>query len=494
MPDSFLLYPISYWVVLLVLIGGACWCVQYFKEGVGIPMLAVLGTIAVWYAGDAYYNGYARYTQMFDADVLASAWWEVAWFLVVFLVATPFVHRWFNARWARRPSGILQLVQSGVEVPVLQRQLDQLLYLCVVAYAVIVVVAVIRLRGQIPYFFFPFLGYKAEPWGRDRIGSGFDALLTLAFYVQLMMTAAFGVVAAVSTRRLTRWLAMGLCLLSWPYFIFDRTRNTILVVVIPAILGWVFLRLRGGTWRKVLLLAAFFLVINAWMAFIIANRSSTGVVTALREDKFNLTKDSEVHHQGLNMFEELCWINTFIKDGSYVPNWGARYFAEAVNPIPRALWHGKPLIGIDYAIARGQRVRGTGGGRQAGVYATISTGMVGQGVVNFGGILGPAAAALLMSLWAAILARQDLNIWSFGRLPLYAFGLILTFNLGRDITLITLYPFVFLAAFVWWWDRRNRRHPAPAAPAAPPPRQRRPPSPNAARQRRPQRPRKFPSA
>ena len=30
-----------------------------------------------------------------------------------------------------------------------------------------------------------------------------------------------------------------------------------------------------------------------------------------------------------------------------------------------------------------------------------------------------------------------------GRLLLYMVGMVLTFNLGRDITLITLYPFLF---------------------------------------------------
>jgi hypothetical protein len=79
-----------------------------------------------------------------------------------------------------------------------------------------------------------------------------------------------------------------------------------------------------------------------------------------------------------------------------------------VNPIPRGLWKDKPLIGIDYAIARGQLFVGQREG-DAGVGATISTGMIGQGVVNFGPFFGVLAAALLMAFWVAILARQDLK-------------------------------------------------------------------------------------
>jgi hypothetical protein len=43
-----------------------------------------------------------------------------------------------------------------------------------------------------------------------------------------------------------------------------------------------------------------------------------------------------------------------------------------------------------------------------------------------------------------------------GNVILYALGLCLTFNLGRDITLITLYTFVFGALIVWLVNRYNR--------------------------------------
>ena len=456
------MYPVSYWVVIALLVVGAIWSIPRIKDGTGIPMLAVLGTVTAWYVCDAFYNDYAHsYAIIFDPDVLDDAWWEVAWFLVVFLVAVPYVHQWFNAKHLRYQSGIYQLMKFGVNQPVLQRQLDILFGGCLVVYALIALLATARLGSQVPYFFFPFLGYNAEPWGRGRIGSGFDALLSVVFNVQMLVTAIFGVLAAVASNPRTRILSVALCFVSWPYYIFDRTRNTILAVIVPAILTWVFLRLRGGLWKKVLVLGACFVVVNAWMAFIIENRSTSSIAATFREQGFNIKKESEVHHQGLNMFEELGWINTFIEKGTYEPNWGARYFAELVNPIPRAIWHGKPLIGIDYAIARGQGSRGSGGGggtaNQGSVYATISTGLIGQGIVNFGRFLGPAAAALIMSFWVAVLARQDLHIMKLGRLPLYALGLILTFNLGRDITLITLYPFVFFAAGLWLFERHKRQ-------------------------------------
>jgi hypothetical protein len=450
--ETLSIFPFSFWVVMALLVGGVFWAGQRLNDGSGIPMLAVLGTVAAWYVGDAFYNDYANnHVKLFRPEILENAWWQVAWFLVVFLGAAPYVHQRINARHLHYRSGVLQISKFGIDQPVLQKQLTILFRGCFIIWAILSVIAEIRVKGEILYYFFPFLGYTDGPWGRGRMGSGFDALLSIAFYFQLMVASVFGVVAAVSTDRRTRLFALILCLVAWPAFIFDRTRNTMLAVVIPAVLSYVFLRLRGGLLKKIAVLAGCFVVVNGWMAFVIANRSEMNMGQALNEKGFNLNNLEQTHHhEGLNMFEELCWINTFIENGRYNPNWGARYFAELVNPIPRVLWPGKPLIGIDYAIARGQ---GGGTSGQASVNATVSTGLIGQGVVNFGGILGPAAAALLMSVWVAILARQDLHISELGRLPLYACGLILTFNLGRDLTLITLYPFIFGVLALWWFNR-----------------------------------------
>ncbi|MGH7952681.1 MAG: hypothetical protein ACREFE_12305 [Limisphaerales bacterium] len=460
--ETLFILPFAFWVVVALLIAGGILAIRHLRDGTGLPVLAVLGTVTAWYIGDVFYNDYANHhAVLFTLHVLQNAWWEVAVFLAAFLLITPWIHRRINARYLRGgSSGVLQLLKAGVDQPVFQKQLNRLFYGCALIWVVLAVIAVIQLQGQVLYFFFPFLGYKASPWNHGRIGVGFDFLSIIAIYIQLLVAGIFGVVMALSTNRWIRSLALFCCLLSWPYFIFDRTRNTILAIVIPAILSWVFLRLRGGAWKKIVALIGFFILVNGWMAFIIQNRSNMTIVAALKEKGFNMDADEKVHHQGLNMYEELCWINTFMEQGTYDPNWGSEYFAELVNPIPRALWHGKPLIGIDYAIARGQGIRDTSGASengQAGVYATISTGMIGQGVVNFGRILGPAAAALLMSFWVALLARLDLNIQELGRLPLYSLGLILTFNLGRDITLITLYPFVFGVLVVWWLDYRRAK-------------------------------------
>jgi hypothetical protein len=230
--------------------------------------------------------------------------------------------------------------------------------------------------------------------------------------------------------------------LSAPFYVFDRTRSYMLAILLPGFMALVSLRIKKGIWMRLLVCVMGFMVLEHWMKFVIDNRDKRSIAESF---KTGGTQDLEVKarkHGGFNMYQELCYINYYIEKGTYQVNWGSRYFAEIVNPIPRVLWPGKPMIGIDYAIARGMAY-GTLSSKSGGIAASISTGMIGQGVVNFGGFFGPIASAFLMAVWIAVLARQDLMGNDLGHLLLYAFGLVLTYNMGRDITLLILYPFVF---------------------------------------------------
>jgi hypothetical protein len=313
--------------------------------------------------------------------------------------------------------------------------------------------AVYRVKGNIIGLFFPYFGVGVNPWSRNRIGGGIDAILALTLNLHIFLAAAMGVVLALAVNRRVRGQAAIVCLLTFPLFLFDRTRNVMLAIVLPGVLTWVFIRLRSSYLTKAIVLVVAFAFVNVWFSFVLASRTKGSVASifakqALRGEFDEL--ESSNKHLGLNMLEELAWINYFIDVGVYVPNRGERYFAELVNPIPRVLWPNKPMIGIDYAIARGQAGGADGA---AGVYATISTGMIGQGVVNFGTFFGTLAAAALMALWVSVLARFDLTSSSPERLMLYACGIVLTFNMGRDITLLVIYPFLFGWALLAVVDR-----------------------------------------
>lgn len=439
--------PVAFWIALLVLVAGGLWAVTRFRQGLGLPVLAVLFTTAAWHIGDVLYNDYEEnHLEKFTPQVLDNAWLQVALFLATFLLLTPVLHQRINKRYLKERSRVYQLLRAGISDVGFQSQIERIFYGVLAVWVILVFVVFVRIGTELPYYFFPFLGYKAEPWGRGRVGGQFDALLSLGGYFQIFVAMMFGLVASLAKKRWIVVVASIACCLTWPYYIFDRARNILLAVSAPAILCWVFLRYRGNILKKLVILAACFLMMETWMAFMLANRASGSVAAAFNQKGLTFNEKKELHHDGLNMYEELCWINTFIEDGTYTPNLGQRYFAELVNPIPRGLWSGKPFIGIDYSIARGVS---RGSENEAGVTTSIATGMIGQGVVNFGRLFGPVFAAFLFALWVVILARLDLTGEKMGRIPLLAFGLILTFNLGRDITLITLYSFVFGRFVIW---------------------------------------------
>jgi hypothetical protein len=432
-------------------------------EGWGIPMGVVVATAAAWYLGDALYNEYAEYVQIQGQESLTAAWWEVLLFYIALGVLVPVMNRKINGDLEPR-SQIFQMMRNlTIDTDWFQNQVSLICKLLIGPWILLMALALIKTDFDVLGMFFPYLGEKANPWRRGRLGGGIDAIFALATYVQIMLTALFGVAFALSKRKSTLMQAGIIYFLSAPFFIFDRTRNAMLAILLPGFMAFITLRLKGGMIMRLAVVVVSFLLLDAWFKFVLEHRGrGENIAQAFEADRSKKDADQgsdavkkESKHLGFNIFEELGYINYFIANGTYKANWGERYFAELVNPIPRVLWPGKPLIGIDYAIARGMAYGNQDAG-SGGVACSVSTGMIGQGVVNFGRIGGPIAAALLMAIWVAVLARQDLMGHDIGHLLLYAIGLVLTFNMGRDITLLVIYPFVFGWLLLWWNKRRKK--------------------------------------
>jgi hypothetical protein len=425
-------------------------------EAWGIPLIAVAATAGSWYLMDPLYNDFSGYVREVGLENLSNGFWEVLIFLISLGVLAPVMNKKFNSEFSSGGSQVFHMMRNKeIEQPYFQNQVDQLSSALIKAWGILMLIALYRVNFDFVGIFFPYLGEKAQPWGRDRIGGGIDALFALAGYLQIMLTALLGVTFALALRSKTFILSGIGYLLAVPFYLFDRTRNTMLAVLLPGLMALVTLRIRSGMVVRIAVISISFIALEGWMKFVIDNRDKGSITQAFKAGGSQDEGLKKRKHLGFNMFEELGFINYFIENGTYKVNWGGRYFAEAVNPIPRVLWPGKPLIGIDYAIARGLAY-GDLGSKTGGVAASISTGMIGQGVVNFGRILGPIAAALLMAIWVAVLARQDLMGRDIGHLLLYAIGLVLTYNMGRDITLLTIYPFVFGWILLNWLNKRKR--------------------------------------
>ena len=450
------LLPLPFYLCLIavVVLGLQAW--KGRVQGWGIPMLTVLFTAFAWYPGDGIYNNYEEYIQTLGAAPLTNAWWEVLLFFISLGILVPFINQKMNGTLHGQSNIIRMIKETSIDTDQFQDQVTLIGRVLLVPWILLMSVALIRSDFNFIGLFFPYLGAGVyNPWSRGRIGGGLDALFSFAGYVQIMLTALFGVVLALSRRSSTFTLAGIIYFFSVSYFLFGRTRNSMLAVLLPGFMAFVTFRIKRGMIVRFAVIAVSFLVIEGWMKFVIENRGKRSMVEAIKEQSPEVASKKEGKHLGFNMFEELGYINYFIANGTYKPNWGERYFAEAVNPIPRVIWPGKPLIGIDYAIARGMAYGSLDSG-SGGVACSVSTGMIGQGVVNFGRILGPIAAALLMAIWVAVLSRQDLMGHDIGHLLLYAIGLVLTFNMGRDITLLVIYPFIFGWLLLHYYQKKKK--------------------------------------
>lgn len=437
--DSFdFSYPPLFWVGLAVLGLLVIEGVIRWKGSWGLPALMVYGTAAAWYYGDILYNDFAVYRMEFSEAIIGRALLQVLLFLIGFrlfvALTTTLAAIFYKKTAAPQPT-------SGRITPT-DLQYLKIFQLLLTAWLAITLYGLYRVQFAWFDYFFPYLsGNPANPWLRGRIGGGLSFLISGIEYVHTFLIALFGVLAVLTRRKDLRAICILLCLLTWAPIFLGRTRNTMLVLLLPSAAAF-FLYTRVRLVVKVGILAGLFLALNAWMKFVIETRNF-GVLNQFNEGKFSFSEQEDVKHLGLNMFEELCWINTFIENGTLEINNGYRYFSDFAVVIPRALWPNKPLIGFDYAIARGADVLATGE-----VVTTFSTGMIGQGVTNFGGVLGVLSTSFLMALWAGWLQYLRFFSHSFLRSGLFLLGLGLTFNLGRDIGWLVLFPMLFGFIFV----------------------------------------------
>jgi len=254
-------------------------------------------------------------------------------------------------------------------------------------------------------------------------------------YLYSLVAASFGMLLPFLKRWQGRIFAISLIFLSWPYFLLSGSRNIFLVVFIPSFASFALFSQRPVL-IKLVAGAALYGALDFWFRVVIAYRD-VGF-----SDVLNGNLDAAIYekkHVGLNMMSELCYMNLFYDRGLLNLSMGLDYLKELANVIPRALWPDKPLIGIDYSL-----LRGFGGSTSdIGVVATISHGIIGQGFMNFGPLFGPVVSALIFAAWTALLARFRQQQDSVLRLSLFLLGLGLTFNLGRDVTLLVLWPMVF---------------------------------------------------
>jgi hypothetical protein len=395
-----------------------------------IPALAIYATTAMWYLVESIYSPEAL--EKFSDEIIDSAYTQIILFLIAFRLFLP---------------DLCRACLNKVKVPrsTIAFRPDRLLICVAIVWLGLLLFGISRLGGDFLGALFPVNSRSGvQMWQRSAAGgagsTGF--IISSAAYIYNLVCAFFFVLLPLQTKKEFKLLNLSMVLISLPYFILMGARNRLLAVILPGYFSYTLFS-QDKVWKKVIISILSITILNYIMTAIIAYRN-IGFESFFDPRLNNNISLGHQKHLGLNMLEELCFINTFYQDGLFSLKYGEGYIAELANVIPRAIWANKPLVGIDYAILRGFG----GSSADIGVFATISTGFIGQGIINFGPYFGAIAPSFLLALWTGFLSRLWVQRESVLRRCLFLVGLGLTFNLGRDLTLLTLWPMVFGYLFV----------------------------------------------
>ena len=406
-------------------------CVKLLRrDSVGIAV-AVYVTVFAWYFVDPFLN--PEEYGCLPPFLLGQSYGQVLLFLVGFRVALPAATRWILSR---RNTGVLAAMQRLTP--------EQILLAAGTIWILLFAIGIARMGGDVIGAVFPVDGRAGVTmWGRGAVESSATGfLIASAAYVFSAVTAFLGVLVFFQRTRFWRRVAGAMFAITLPYFFFQGARSAFLAAILPFIITY----LLYGRHRLVIrfvILAVAFICLDQGFRFVTAFRNTGFRELLAAKNPYELV-DESLPQVGLNMIEELCFVNAYLDSGDTSPAYGARYLNELLNFVPRAIWPSKPLLGVDYAMWRGfESDEG-----DLGVTTTVASGMIGGGVLNFGQILGPVAAGILMAIWIGLLIRWWEQRKSLLRFGLFMVGASLTFNLGRDITLLVLWPVIFAYFFV----------------------------------------------
>ncbi|MFN8710815.1 MAG: O-antigen polymerase, partial [Planctomyces sp.] len=374
--------PVMYHVALLILLILFAESAARLRQLRWVVSGIIYLTVGLWYFIDPVYrlDDYQKYS----SDDLNTVFLQVSIFLFSFRLLV---------------GQVALATRSRVLTAFGQGQLNNKTLLRAVMLSWLLLFAIGMYRADFRFFetLFPLENrwQQVQMWGRGRFGGATDFLVSIGSYCYLMVCAMFGLLAVATEKTSTRMQMLALIAITWPMFALSGTRNQFLIVAMPAVLAVLLLK-NWSRIQKILFVIGCFLLINTIFLIVITHRDR-GILYAIERGSFeNAIEDAK--HLGLNMPEEMLYINRYQEQGLLTPEWGYEYFAHAVNFIPRPIWPGKPFPGERFAALRVGYHRGQ-------VAATISNGLIGQGVQNFGKWLGPMAPAILMGLLVSLICR-----------------------------------------------------------------------------------------
>ena len=435
MVDLTLFYWLAAFMCAVSILNGA----YHLNSPWGLPYIAVVFAVMAWYLMEPieFPEDFQANFSPADADF---AFFDIALFFICLSVTTPL----FVAVLCKNISA--PSVVDGSLSP------EKILISMGLLWLLLFTYGTSRMNFDLLGALFPIesrAGAGVNMFSRQAgAGAGGDGfIVSTASYLYNLSLASFGILLVLIRNGRYRLLALALILITWPYVFLQGSRSIALSVTLPGIACFLLFSTKSRFYKAIFAVICFSFLNFAFKAIILYRN--------IGFDNVNFDDVESAHHLGLAMCSELIYTISFINSGLMNIDFGARYVIEFLNFIPRAIWPDKPLLGIEYTLNRGFGTAGTGITTDIGVVATISTGFLGQAVLSFGPLFAPITAATFAGYWIALLARFKSQGTTL-RKVVFLVGLGVTFNLGRDITLLVLWPFVFAYLGVRWLERRQR--------------------------------------
>jgi len=286
-------------------------CIMLLNRNPSGVTVMVYVTVFAWYFVDPFINP-EQYDYL-PSSLLGESYGQVLLFLIGFRVFTPIATRWIARR---RSSGIFDMRLAP----------EQILVGVATLWLILFSIGVYRLDGEVMGALFPLDGRNGPTmWGRGAVETGASGfLISSGGYLFNAVTAFLGVLMFFQRSIAWRLLAVAMFAISLPYFFLAGARSHFLAAVVPFIITYLFYGRHWLVIRLVILAVAFF-CLNEGFKFVTAFRDTGGYREVLASENPYELMDEDARPSGLNMIQELCFVNTYLGTGGGSPAYGARY-------------------------------------------------------------------------------------------------------------------------------------------------------------------------
>jgi oligosaccharide repeat unit polymerase len=300
------------------------------------------------------------------------------------------------------------------------------------------------------FAFFEGLTGMTRRWTGSNVRGRYGSWSTILFELQVFLWAAvplcFSLLAVPRVPVPQKILAATFIVWMFLRTLFAGTRSPLMV----------FFVLAGATilWKATPRLRQVLLVVGVPVVLVGGYFLSAIIVAGRNEGHFDTNAALDTEYVGVEMFRELLFV-VRAHDNGMPPQYGLTYLTQLVNPIPRAIWPGKPVAdaGLIMAAAYGAV------DRNGEPVMTVSPGFLGEAYLNFGflGLLVvPVVAGVLVRSWDRLVPVASS---SFPALLVYAAGLPTIMASARSFNFSNYYPLCALFALLFVCHRLYRPNP-----------------------------------